>query len=330
MLFSRFVLLASVGFFTLLISQQADASLMVTVGNINNEDDDTGYGAVDYEYRISATEVTNSEYATFLNAVAATDTYSLYNSSMSGTYGGISQNGPAGNFSYSVNSDRGENPVAYVTFYDALRYTNWLHNGQGTGNTDTGAYTITDEGITNNSITRNTGATWFLPNEDEWYKAAYYDPTLNSNTGGYFDFATRSDVAPTAELPAGGINSANYHMVFGNTTAVGAYTSALSPYGTYDQSGNLWEWNETIIDSSNRGLRGGDWSDTSNYLSSSVRLGYISPAIEDNSSGFRVASLSSPASVPEPGSLAVWAVLGGIGLCWRRRRARAKCASNAS
>ncbi len=330
MLFSRFVLLASVGFFTLLISQQADASLMVTVGNINNEDDDTGYGAVDYEYRISATEVTNSEYATFLNAVAATDTYSLYDSEMSGTYGGISQNGSSGNFSYSVNSDRGENPVAYVTFYDALRYTNWLHNGQGTGNTETGAYTITDEGITNNSITRNTGATWFLPNEDEWYKAAYYDPTLNSNTGGYFDFATRSDVAPTAELPAGGINSANYHMVFGNTTAVGAYTSALSPYGTYDQSGNLWEWNETIIDSSNRGLRGGDWSDTSNYLSSSVRLGYISPAIEDNSSGFRVASLSSPASVPEPGSLAVWAVLGGIGLCWRRRRARAKCASNAS
>ncbi|MCP4191295.1 MAG: formylglycine-generating enzyme family protein [Planctomycetaceae bacterium] len=330
MLFSRFFLLASVGFFTLLIIQQADASVMVTVGNINNEDDDTGYGAVDYEYRISATEVTNSEYATFLNAVAATDTYSLYNSFMSGTYGGISQNGSSGNFSYSVNSDRGENPVAYVTFYDALRYTNWLHNGQGTGNTETGAYTITDEGITNNSITRNTGATWFLPNEDEWYKAAYYDPTLNSNTGGYFDYATRSDVAPTAELPAGGINSANYHMVFGNTTAVGAYTSALSPYGTYDQSGNLWEWNETIIDSSNRGLRGGDWSDTSNYLSSSVRLGYISPAIEDNSSGFRVASLSSPASVPEPGSLAVWAVLGGIGLCWRRRRARAKCASNAS
>ncbi len=46
MLFSRFVLLASVGFLTLLISQQTDASVMVTVGNINNAADDTGYGAV--------------------------------------------------------------------------------------------------------------------------------------------------------------------------------------------------------------------------------------------------------------------------------------------
>ncbi|MDG2382369.1 MAG: hypothetical protein P8N76_11920, partial [Pirellulaceae bacterium] len=96
MLFSRFVLLASVGFLTLLISQQADASLMVTVGNINNAADDTGYGAVGYEYQISATEVTNSEYATFLNAVAATDTYSLYNSDMSWVRGGISRTGPSG------------------------------------------------------------------------------------------------------------------------------------------------------------------------------------------------------------------------------------------
>ncbi|MCP4081641.1 MAG: SUMF1/EgtB/PvdO family nonheme iron enzyme, partial [Planctomycetaceae bacterium] len=290
-------------------------------GNINNEDDDTGYGAVDYEYRISATEVTNSEYATFLNAVAATDTYSLYDSEMSGTYGGISQNGSSGNFTYSVNSDRGENPVAYVTFYDALRYTNWLHNGMGNGDTENGAYTITDEGITNNSITRNPGATWFLPSEDEWYKAAYYDPTLNSNAGGYFDYATRSDVAPIAELPAGGINSANYGQVDGNTTAVGAYTSALSPYGTYDQSGNVWEWNEAVLYSSNRGLRGGYWGNNSNSLSSSNR-NVNSPAGEHSFNGFRVASLSSPASVPEPGSLAVWAVLGGIGLCWRRRRAR--------
>ena len=322
MLFSRFVLLASVGFLTLLISQQTDASVMVTVGNINNAADDTGYGAVGYEYRISATEVTNSEYAAFLNAVAATDTYGLYNSEMSGTYGGISRTGPSGSFIYSVNSDRGENPVVYVSFYDALRYTNWLHNGMGNGDTENGAYTITDEGITNNSITRNPGATWFLPSEDEWYKAAYYDPTLNSNAGGYFDYATRSDVAPIAELPAGGINSANYGQVDGNTTAVGAYTSALSPYGTYDQSGNVWEWNEAVIGWSNRGSRGGDWDSYYSSLLSSSYRDYVEPADEYSSVGFRVASLSSPASVPEPGSLAVWAVLGGIGLCWRRRRAR--------
>ena len=251
---------------------------------------------------------------------------------MSGTHGGISQNGSSDNFSYSVNSDRGENPVVYVSFYDALRYTNWLHNGMGNGDTENGAYTITDERITNNSITRNTGATWFLPNEDEWYKAAYYDPTLNSNTGGYFDFATSSDDLPTAEAPAGGTNSANYNNVFGNTTAVGAYTSALSPYGTWDQSGNVWEWNEASEGSSSlRQVRGGSWSSRySTTLSSSLGRSLSNTGNETSSFGFRVASLSSPASVPEPGSLAVWAVLGGIGLCWRRRRVRAKCASNAS
>ena len=163
----------------------------------------------------------------------------------------------------------------------------------------------------------------FLPNEDEWYKAAYYDPTLNSNAGGYFDFATRSDVAPTAELPAGGINSANYgYHAVQDTTAVGAYTSALSPYGTWDQSGNVWEWNEAIIDSSYRGSRGGSWDSYYSSLLSSSYRDYVEPANESKIDGFRVASLSSPASVPEPGSLAVWAVLGGIGLCWRRRRAR--------
>ena len=321
MLFSRFVLLASVGFFTLLISQQADASLMVTVGNINNDDDDTGYGAVGYEYQISATEVTNSEYAAFLNAVAATDTYSLYKSSMSDSSVGISQNGSPGSFSYSVNLNRGENPVGYVDFYDALRYTNWLHNGKGTGGTETGAYTITDEGITNNSITRNPGATWFLPSEDEWYKAAYYDPTLNSNAGGYFDYATSSDDLPTAEAPLGGTNSANYNNLIGNTTAVGAYPSALSPYGTYDQAGNVWEWNEAIVDSSGRGLRGGGWYTDSNFLSSSDRSD-LTPLSEFNSNGFRVASIVSAEDenvIPEPGSLLVWSLLGLAGFHVSRR-----------
>lgn len=52
------------------------------VGNAGNVADVTGYGAVGYEYRISKHEVTNAQYAEFLNAVAATDTYNLYNSQM--------------------------------------------------------------------------------------------------------------------------------------------------------------------------------------------------------------------------------------------------------
>jgi hypothetical protein len=71
--------------------------------------------------------------------------------------------------------------VDFVSFWNALRFANWLHNGQPRGlqdetTTEDGAYTLTPTGIVNNTITRNPGAVVFLPSENEWYKAAYYDP----------------------------------------------------------------------------------------------------------------------------------------------------------
>ena len=68
------------------------------VGNPGNPADArTGYGAVGYSYRIGKYEVTNSQYAEFLNAVAATDTYNLYSDRMTiDTRGGIVRNGLPG------------------------------------------------------------------------------------------------------------------------------------------------------------------------------------------------------------------------------------------
>ncbi len=56
----------------------------VPVGNPGNLGDPNGhsYGAVDYTYAIGKTEVTVGQYTAFLNAVAATDTYDLYNPAM--------------------------------------------------------------------------------------------------------------------------------------------------------------------------------------------------------------------------------------------------------
>jgi formylglycine-generating enzyme required for sulfatase activity len=112
---------------------------------------------VAYEYNIGTYEVTNSQYAEFLNAVADTDTNALYNTGMGSGFGGITRSGSAGSYSYSAIAGRGEMPVGMVSFWDALRFANWLQNDQLTGaqdgtTTEDGAYTITALGVSTNSI----------------------------------------------------------------------------------------------------------------------------------------------------------------------------------
>ncbi|MBN1488954.1 MAG: SUMF1/EgtB/PvdO family nonheme iron enzyme [Phycisphaerae bacterium] len=250
-------------------------------------------GAVPYEYRIGKYEVTNAEYATFLNAVARTDSYSLYNTAMGSGYGGITRSGSSGSYSYEVIPGRGDKPVNYVSFWDACRFANWLHNGEYNGSTETGAYSlnsVTDP--PNASISRNAGAKFAVASEDEWYKAAYYRP---GSTNGYWDYPTQSDTAPTAESPPGMdlVNgSANYNNTVADLTDVGAYTAkpSESPYGTFDQGGNLWEWNEAIIGSS-RGVRGGSFVALGYALHAAHRDPSGDPSFEAYSFGFRVVML---------------------------------------
>ena len=120
----------------------------VTVGNPGNAGDlpatncwTADCGSVAYSYRISQYEVTNGQYAEFLNAKAAADPLALYNASMdSDAQGGIVRSGVSGGYSYSVKAGFDDKPVNFVSFYDALRFTNWMNNGQGGGDTETGAY----------------------------------------------------------------------------------------------------------------------------------------------------------------------------------------------
>lgn len=283
----------------------------VPVGNAGNpgEVQSQGtFGAVAYDYRIGTTEVTNAQYAEFLNAKAASDPLALYDVDMgdsgSGVRGGITRSGTSGSFTYAAIAGRENLPVNHVTWYDAIRFVNWLHNGQGSGDTETGAYTLlggTSTPSNGSSISRNVGATWFLPSEDEWYKAAYHQN--DGVTGNYYDFPNSSDAIPVDEPPPGGINSANYsNPSASDLTDAGAYATSVSPYGTFDQGGNVWEWNEDLFGGTNRVLRGGSFETVAPLLSAAQRT-QAAPLNSTRTLGFRVAT------VPEP-STAVLACLG--------------------
>ena len=149
----------------------------VTVGNANNAADTTGYGSVDHTYQVGKYEVTNAQYGEFLNAKGQTNANGIYNARMAGY--GITQTGSSGSYTYSVTSGYENKPVVLVSWFDAARFSNWMSNGQGNGNMENGAYTLNNaiSGI----ITANVGATVYIPSEDEWYKAAYY----NANDASY-------------------------------------------------------------------------------------------------------------------------------------------------
>lgn len=231
--------------------------VFATVGHPGNAPDVTGLGAVPYEYRIGSIEVSNLAYTRFLNAVAATDTYGLYDARMTWSptgEAGIVRTGEPGGYVYSVPWTTDGFPVAYVNWHSAARFANWMHNGAlPGGDTESGAYAL--NGATSGRVSRSAEARVWIPTENEWYKAAYFSPTyrgptLIGSTAGYWRYPTQSnDVTPqtavysTPEQPAvpkGGL-------------LAGVGVSAL---GTYNQGGNVWEYLDADPGST-RWLRGG-------------------------------------------------------------------------
>ena len=126
--------------------------------------------------------------------------------------------------------------------------------------------------------THASGARYWIPTENEWYKAAYYTPLKTGTTSaGYYKWATQSDDdlpgnslinnTPTNPLA---VNLANTRTNTGFTkspfssillgqlpdplvgpnmlTEVGVFSESTSYYGTFDQDGNVTEWNESIYD----------------------------------------------------------------------------------
>lgn len=329
---------------------------LVPVGNSGNAADPaTGgfYGAVTGTAWIGKYEVTIGQYAAFLNAVGATDPYGLYDSNLqsNGNIAGIIRSGSSGSYTYTVTGPAGvtpsgasspsNRPITYLSWFDCARFANWMANGQpagapGSTTTENGAYAlngaISGTAPWRNATNPNTGSApiFTLPSENLWYKAAYYSPVLNSGSGGYYTYATQSNTTPGNTIGSLS-NQANYAL--GNKyavtqasswsssqnylTEVGAFTNSASYYGTFDQSGNVREWIDTI--SNMPALRGGPWGNPQPLDQSSTDRVASNPADNVNFvSGFR---LSSPIAVPEPST---W-VIGFVGLAcgtWRALRRR--------
>jgi len=272
----------------------------VTIGNPGNADDTTGnpnpVGQVDTTYRIGQFEI-SEDMIDKANAIGGL---------------GITHN------------NRGANkPATSISWFEAAQFVNWLNTASGSTPAykfDTGGnfqlWQSSDAGFNPNNLYRNSQARYFLPSVDEWYKAAYYDPT----GGVYYNDPTGSDSVPDGiDFP-----DAPFDAVFvdGNNGA-GAGPNDItdvglsSPYGTAGQGGNVFEWEETSFDlmndssSSLRSFRGGSWATVSFGLVASFRNKRL-PSDEVTGIGFRVAS------IPEPSTLLL-GTLASMGLLMRRR-----------
>jgi len=229
------------------------------------------HGAVGYAFEMARCELNNQEYISFLNAVAQeADPFGLYDvDQTTGILGGIVREETSdGKWLYSAKPGWGKRPVNYISWWSLARYANWHHYGKpaggrsGVGTTEgtstTGAYdTRLFEAVKNGKMRpgkdfgkRNLEAKYWIPNEDEWYKAAYYDPT-KMGARPYWDFPVQTDNIPDNFTLPGGGRSINYQK--DDDLAVGppfylaevdAYPAAASHYGTLQQGGNVWEWLE--------------------------------------------------------------------------------------
>jgi len=302
------------------------------------------FGSVATTYQIMKYEFTNQQYADFLNSVAKTDTYSLYNANMgTDARGGITRSGASGTFSYSVKQYMGDKPVNYVSWFDAARVSNWYQNGAtSSSSTETGAYTL-GGGTSGATPAVNAGAKFFIPTEDMWYKAAYYKG--GSTNAGYWTYATQSDTLPSTvtanELGIGSATSGNFSNIGqtadwngqdGNVVTVGT-AGGPSAYRAYNMEGNVSEWNDLAglggagINHDLEGRRGGNWKTlrapgNDGSVIRNLQTAGGGPTSETAQVGFR---LAAPVAVPEPST---W-VMGAVGLAcgawqmYRRRRGRA-------
>ncbi len=251
-------------------------------------------------YRMGTFEITNDQWTKFTNSL-----------------GDIEVTGdPSGAYDEEPLWTGTNVPTNRASWLEAAQFVNWLNTCTGhqaayrfTGTQGQSDYALDvwseDEAAGGTNLYRHKDAMYFLPTEDEWVKAAYW------NGASLQTWATTDDSEPVP-----GVDS-NFAGAIGEPWDVGSGSEELN--GTFDMMGNVWEWMESPYDvgeyetHSDRVIRGGPFGLSITYLASDSRYNIGPPSVEGNAIGFRVAS-----EVPEPSTLGLLS-LGGLSLIKRRR-----------
>lgn len=238
--------------------------------------------SIDYDYEIMVTDVTNAQYAEFLNAALADGSAILNNGQIEGYYAGDPFTGArheveiaAGNYIYipvgdpylklnfdgstfSPKDEWANHPMTMVSWFGAKAYCEYYG--------------------------------WRLPTELEWEKAArgtdgrpypWGNEIARNNANYYFSRDPFEDMSRygSRTTPVGFYNGSTYD---GYETI-----NSASPYGVYDMAGNVWQWTANIYDSQHyRYMRGGSKDVYENNLRVWVRNN-ATPTFTSPGVGFR-------------------------------------------
>lgn len=175
-------------------------------------------------------------------------------------------------------------PTNEASWYEAAQFVNWLNTSTGhqaaykfTGMQGMSSYAFDTwspaEADNGTNHYRYEDAFYYLPTEDEWVKAGYWNGTSVQT------YATK----PPESLHQGDGTSrtewnyydGDYATDFHGPCNVGSGSEELN--GTFDMMANVWEWTESRYGDasyglgSDRGLRGGAYFRYVNSLASSAR-----------------------------------------------------------
>ena len=275
-------------------------------------------GAVNYEFHITRTPVTATQWLEFVEAYAP---YldSQTQRSLPFTTLLIQRTAPGPDPRYGIIPGKEHHPVD-PSWHFAATYCNWLHNGKAaekwafeSGTYDISTFYKRPDGSRADQRERSPGAQYYLPNLDEWTKAVYYDPDrYGAGEEGYWPYPGGSEDPLVSGLP--GVPGAETSAGTGELLPVGQYPGVDAPWGLLDASGGRFEWIEDVYREDGkyrRNVSSSRFSDPWYEDRIDTRFFHRSPDLSGVS--FRVAT-----TIPAPPAMVTVAAFSLFS--WRRRR----------